>query len=324
MSARKLAMASLVLAFSVSPANAQKMYWADFGGIVRANLDGSEIEVVVKGLFGVLGIAVDIPGGKIYWTNSAHKIRRANLDGSHVQDLITGGLDDPWGIALDLGAGKMYWANRLAGKIQRANLDGSAIQDVVTTEAGPQGIALDLEGGKVYWTLPFAASGKIRRANLDGSNVEDLVVISERQIVPVRIALDVPAGKMYWTLADIVFLERPGKIQRANLDGSGVEDLIATKPFTNPRGIALDIRAEKLYWTDPQVGKIQRANLDGSGVEDLVVGFPEPADIVLDLSRNEIPTVSEWGLVVMGLLVLTVGIVVLGRRRSRVSRWKSA
>lgn len=323
MSARKLAMASLVLAFSVSPANAQKMYWADFGGIVRANLDGSEIEVVVKGLFGVLGIAVDIPGGKIYWTNSANKIRRANLDGSHVQDLITGGLDDPWGIALDLGAGKMYWANRLAGKIQRANLDGSAIQDVVTTEAGPQGIALDLEGGKVYWTLPFAAAGKIRRANLDGSNVEDLVVISETEMVPVRIALDVPAGKMYWTLADIVFHERPGKIQRANLDGSGVEDLIATKPFTNPRGIALDIRAEKLYWTDPQVGKIQRANLDGSGVEDLVVGFPEPADIVLDLSRNEIPTVSEWGLVVMGLLILVVGKLLIGRR-SRVSRWKSA
>ena len=38
---------------------------------------------------------------------------------------------------------------------------------------------------------------------------------------------------MYWTDLDT------DKIQRANLDGSGAEDLITTGPF--PQGIALDV-----------------------------------------------------------------------------------
>ena len=43
--------------------------------------------------------------------------------------------------------------------------------------------------------------------------------------------LNVPAQKMYWTD------EATGKIQRANLDGSNVEDLITG--LTLPEGIAL-------------------------------------------------------------------------------------
>ena len=40
-------------------------------------------------------------------------------------------------------------------------------------------------------------------------------------------------SKMYWTDAGT------GKIQQANLDGSGLEDLVTT--VTRPRGIALDV-----------------------------------------------------------------------------------
>lgn len=46
---------------------------------------------------------------------------------------------------------------------------------------------------------------------------------------------DENAGKMYWTD------EGTNKIQRANLDGSGVEDLVTAIP----RGIALDLGAGK-------------------------------------------------------------------------------
>ena len=46
---------------------------------------------------------------KMYWTDvRLTKIRRANLDYSNVEDLITTG-DGPIGIALDLVRGKMYW-----------------------------------------------------------------------------------------------------------------------------------------------------------------------------------------------------------------------
>ena len=45
-------------------------------------------------------IAVDARGGKLYWTEIG-KVRRANLDGSNVEDVVTG-LYNPEGITLDI------------------------------------------------------------------------------------------------------------------------------------------------------------------------------------------------------------------------------
>ena len=99
----------------------------------------------------------------MYWTDwNTKKIQRANLDGSHVEDLITTGLDVPRGIALDVERGKMYWTDWGTKKIQRANLDGSQVKELITTESGDLGgIALDVEHGKMYWT----DLDKIRCAN---------------------------------------------------------------------------------------------------------------------------------------------------------------
>ena len=82
-------------------------------------------------------------------------------------------------------------------------------------------------------------------------------------------------AKMYWTDTGT------DKIQRANLDGSGVEDLVTTG-LLGPSGLALDLDAGKMYWTDWGTDKIQRANLDGSGVEDLVTtGLGNPIGLAL-------------------------------------------
>jgi sugar lactone lactonase YvrE len=76
----------------------------------------------------------------------------------------------------------------------------------------------------------------------------------------------VASGKMYWTDS------ATDKIQRANLDGSRIEDLVTTG-LQAPWGIALDTTKGKMYWTDAGTGKIQRANLDGSRVEDLIMTY---------------------------------------------------
>ena len=79
------------------------------------------------------------------------------------------------------------------------------------------------------------------------------------------------------------------KIQRANLDGSDVEDLV-TEGLRSPDDIALDVSSGKMYWTNPNAGKIQRANLDGSNVEDLVrrtQGLDFPGGIALDVSSGK-------------------------------------
>ena len=277
--------------------------WTDAGTdkIQRANLDGSNIEdLVTQGLDGPSSIALDVAGGKMYWIdNGTDKIQRANLDGSHIEDLVKvqynyyGGLRH---VALDVEGGKMYWTeytvfatDRRMYRIRRANLDGSNIEGLVTIQpnsyirgsapGGPAGIALDVEGGKMYWT--DLRTDKIQRANLDGSNIEDLVTQGLRSPGG-GIALDVEGGKMYWTdLGSHSYWRSPKKIQRANLDGSNIEDLV-TQGLEYPRGITLDVEGGKMYWTDNGTDKIQRANLDGSNIEDLVTqGLSSPLGIAL-------------------------------------------
>ena len=262
----------------------------------------------------LLALSSAVAQERVYWTNAqntnAEKIQRSDLDGGHVENLVTG-LVTPRGIALDMTNGKMYWTDPDARRINRANLDGSDVEDLVTG-TGAVGIALDIAAGKMYWT--DNNSLKINRANLDGSEEETLV---EGGAGFRAIALDVTGGRMYYhqdfpgdgqvplsqlrranldgtnqeTVLDgqygqwgsfIALDVAAGKmywshsgsgIHRANLDGSD-EETVWQRSLTGTRGIALDVAAGKMYWTTrsgESERAIVRANLDGSNFEDLVV-----------------------------------------------------
>jgi sugar lactone lactonase YvrE len=237
--------------------------------------------------------------GKIYWTESAWnlrsntgKIRRANLNGSAVEDIVTG-LYGPVDIALDALNRKMYWVDRTTAKIQRANLDGTNVDDIVVKN-DLRGLAIDVNSEKIYWgnwCLDI-----IQRANLDGSDVEELTIkelflprnmFIDQLVSAQNIKLDLKAGKLYWT---DVFGQ---KIARANLDGTDAEDLVTKSKGVN--GLALDLRNRKMYWSNAVAGKIQRANLNGSKVEDLVTGLSYPFGIALDLRSRKMYWVDwDW------------------------------
>ena len=92
---------------------------------------------------------------------------------------------------------------------------------------------------------------------------------------------DTDLPQIYWTD------DGSQKIQRANLDGTNVQDLVTTG-LGLPGGIALDMADGKMYWTDWSRDKIQRANLDGTHVEDLVTtGLNYPWDITLDVADGK-------------------------------------
>ncbi|UCC22567.1 MAG: SMP-30/gluconolactonase/LRE family protein, partial [Planctomycetota bacterium] len=261
---------------------ADSTYWdAHFELMADINLlaySGTSFNIIGKqNLEWPHGVAVDETGEKIYWTDwNLKEIRRANLDGSAVEEVVTTGLNRPFAIALDGVGRKMYWTDHGTSKIQRGNLDGSSIEDLVTTGlVYPFGIAVDGAGGKMYWT--DYDTQKIQCANLDGSDAEVLVT----GLGGIRgISLDVSAGKMYW--AD----SSGGKIQRANLNGSSVQTLVTGLSY--PQGIALDAANGKMYWTASHAGKVQRANLNGSNVQDLVTGLSYPAGIALDVANGKI------------------------------------
>jgi hypothetical protein len=103
------------------------------------------VALVVLALAGVglAGEAAAQARRKIYLADYPN-IRRANLDGSGVENLL---FLDAADIALDVAGGKMYWLDAGTDKLMRANLDGSSIQDLGTTGINPWGLALDLTVG---------------------------------------------------------------------------------------------------------------------------------------------------------------------------------
>ena len=122
----------------------EKLYWTErtgntTGRIRRANLDGTDVQLVKELKSVPHGIALDAAGRKLYWTASSGKIKRANLNGSGSENVVPGGLESPKGLALDVSGGKVYWTEA-SGRIRRANLNGSNIQNVLTGLRNPMNI----------------------------------------------------------------------------------------------------------------------------------------------------------------------------------------
>ena len=85
------------------------------------------------------------------------------------------------------------------------------------------------------------------------------------------------------------------KIQRADLDGSNVEDLLTSADgVVGPVGLALDVAGGKMYWTEWEEDKIRRANLDGSNSEDLIASGRAPVWLALDVPGGKIYW-TDWG-----------------------------
>jgi DNA-binding beta-propeller fold protein YncE len=184
-----------------------KLYWCDREGmrVMRANLDGSKIETLVDTSQGdprpgkdmlkwCVGIAIDVDGGKLYWTQKGQdnagkgRIFRVNLEIPKGQtaanrkdiELLFDGLPEPIDLDLDLANRVMYWTDR--GDAPRGNTVNRAPMDPkpgVNTE--PEivfsnlmegiGLALDLKGGRMFIT---DLGGSVYGANLDGSNPKTL------------------------------------------------------------------------------------------------------------------------------------------------------
>ena len=128
-------------------------------------------------------------------------------------------------------------------------------------------------------TYYYGACVERKSGESAGNNCSAAVSITVAAVTPPSAG---GANKLYWTDWGT------DKIQRSNLDGSGVEDLVTTG-LVSPVGLALDVSGGKLYWTDGVTEKIQRSNLDGSGIEDLVTtGLDFPVGLALDVSGGKL------------------------------------
>jgi hypothetical protein len=187
----------------------RELYWCDREGmrVMRANLDGSNIETLVDTSEGdarpgkdvkkwCVGIVLDVEAGKFYWTQKGPdnagegRIFRANLEIPKGQtpasrkdiELLYEGLPEPIDLELDLANRTIYWTDR--GDPPRGNTVNRAPMDPAqgSGKKEPQiifnhlmegiGIALDLKGGRMFLT---DLGGSVYSANLDGSNKKTLL-----------------------------------------------------------------------------------------------------------------------------------------------------
>jgi hypothetical protein len=250
----------LPLGLQVDTANA-KIYWThggyNDGKIRRANLDGSDIETLISGLTNPRGLALDLAGGKMYWSDTQdNTIYRANIDGTGMEAIVSGyQYGRP---TLDLANDKVYFGDFGTNVIRRCNLDGSGLETVLTVGVDQaNGIALDLGNDKIYWTdmQTSFVTNYVARANLDDTGFEVLYQGLGTSSGLMNIELDLDAGKMYW--ADEITEEEKG-VWRANLDGSDAERI-----FASPTGWNAGVITLVLDSTPPC------PDLDGDGDVDL-------------------------------------------------------
>lgn len=104
------------------------------------------------------GIAVDACRRKVYWSTWSSQdgstIRRAALDGTKNEVIVSRGLDMPLGIVVDQYSRRLYWVDDLQGvhySVESAALDGTGRRTLVRDlNNAPQNLAVDQD--TVYWT----------------------------------------------------------------------------------------------------------------------------------------------------------------------------
>lgn len=212
-----------------------KVYFSDFdvedeGKIWRVNIDGSDLEAIVTGLYSPYGIALDLTNGKIYWSDDAGsdnitRIGRANLDGSGREDVVEMEDGQFRAVALDVENNKMYFYEVWYEDLYSANLDGSNITPIVSGVYG-YAIAVDTENNKIYFDDQNDA--QLKRANLDGSGIE---MVDDTDTRIYGIVIDNEDDKLYWSARD------EGALFVSDLSGGNKQTL--KSGLASPRGIFL-------------------------------------------------------------------------------------
>jgi DNA-binding beta-propeller fold protein YncE len=119
--------------------------------------------------------------------------------------------------------------------------------------------------GRLYF-LDLAA-GRVLTSNPDGSDLK--TIVNEGRKLPDGIVVDVAGGHIYWTNMGYPSVN-DGSIDRADLDGTNVRNIVSAGRTFTPKQLQLDKKNGKLYWSDREGMRVMRCDLDGSHVEALV------------------------------------------------------
>src|SRR6266849_2547851 len=257
------------------------------GRVLSMNTDGSNRKVLVTDCRYPDGVAVDVEGGHIYWTNMGiphlndGSIERVDLDGRTRKTIVPEGVTfTPKQLHLDKKNGKLYWSDREGMRVMRSNLDGSQVETLVEAGHGDVdrkdqtrwcvGVAIDPKRGQIYWTQKGPDNGergRIFRAGIDlpwGESADeraDIEVFFDRLPEPIDLELDLENRVLYWT--DRGDPPSGNTVNRVSIDAKPQAPEIVLTHLMEGIGIALDVAGDRMFVTDLG-GSIYASQLDGS------------------------------------------------------------
>lgn len=224
-----------------------KMYWADScsdydkdggsGEILRAELDGSDVNVILDDLRSPKHLALDVEAGILYWYNASERaIQRAPIVGFPLRTIVKG-TTCVEGLALDNKIDEIYWSDSCDRTIRRAPQDSielpvaQAEKLFPSLSSSPNGVAIDTHRGLLYWTVP-------------NDGLIQMFVLSDRYPVPVFVDENGPTN---------------GPIEAVSKAGRVV-------------AIAVDEATGALYWTDTINNRVMIFDIKTKVVEELSRG----------------------------------------------------
>jgi hypothetical protein len=296
-----------------------QMFWIDgsLNTIFKTKLDNTGRTAIALGDINIpaFNLRLDHINKRVYWATAEYNdsikntIKTKTFDGTDEKNIFTKRY--AYGHNLEFEINPLQNTLYIKDKIESTgssgyligNLDGTNLNasfgygfnqllEVRTPSTGV-GIGtihrMDIKNNRLY-----ILSGGSRIYWQTFSNLQYRVqqVTKEAIISPSGIAIDKNNNKMYWTDPG------NGKIQRANLDGSNIEDLVQIGNNA-AYAIALDLENKHMYWTERNTNLIRRANLDGSNAQTIIntTTFNDvfPQCIALDVPNKKIYFTIQGG-----------------------------
>jgi len=326
-----------------------KFYYRS-GSFQRANVDGSDPENISTPSVG--NFTLNVESRKLYWISPGNVLNRAELNGAGVEshtyasgslktleavgdDLFfgAGGLmrkgiwraaadgsneqflhdtSEPFDLAYDPIENKLYCG--AIDSIYRMNLDGTGFEVVARLQRHADQVVVDSRSRKLYWA--DHQTKVIQRSNLDGSNVEDFVTagdVGNPNFIPAGLTI-VDTWPINGACCDLLTGECEDQVSQLDCEATH-QKLTPSRPCEEIDCVA-DTGAccshdpflpcgDNTIFSDCQCATCTWSKLKGC------------AD--LDCPPAPIPSVSEWGLTVLTLLLM-IGAKIAFARSEPLSR----
>jgi PKD repeat protein len=211
-----------------------KMFWSDFqagGKIWKANLDGSNVELVAEFEGDAYQIALDQQNKIIYFAEDSNSdtpsyIKSVGYDGSNLTTIVTSAIDKQFrAVSVDVARNLLFYHDAYDEITFKSNLDGSNPVEILEGKYGYV-LEADLVNQKLYFNENRPGRALVRMG-YDGS---DFTTISSGENDRMYgIAIDNEDNKLYWSSGN--------SLKVSDLDGGNVVKI--KEGLATPRGIFL-------------------------------------------------------------------------------------